>query len=363
MSMITNFTKSTFLLGLSVCLFGSIATAQSVNLFSENMGSPPVTTSIAVNTFQNSAEPGITYVGTGDVRTTSASAGYATASGNGNVMLNDDGEYFSINGINIDGYDSLTIHFGIKKGSNAENGSGFHLVANIDGAAIMSFSPTLPTGGGTSGGWYYSTMTLPLLAKGSVLNLNFYTSNIVEFRIDDVLVVGRVAPLSLNLVSFTGDIVNDNKVFSWMTTHEEMMSHFELEGSEDGKNFKTLQIIQAANSDGGATYETTLYQKDNNRYYRLKIVEIEGDVTYSKTVVLNTKNSRTTEVLNTLVEDNRLMISNPSSNTTYRIYNVNGQIVMSGNLIEGVNTLNLQTIPAGHYFIQMEDTQVRFYKQ
>jgi hypothetical protein len=56
--------------------------------YSENMGTAPSTISIAAHEAANGFQlVGLTYSGTGDVRNTNASSGYAGASGLGNIFL------------------------------------------------------------------------------------------------------------------------------------------------------------------------------------------------------------------------------------------------------------------------------------
>ena len=54
-------------------------------IYSENFGTPTATTLITAYTGWQVGTP-ITYSGSGDVRTSSASSGYVGASGNGNVF-------------------------------------------------------------------------------------------------------------------------------------------------------------------------------------------------------------------------------------------------------------------------------------
>ena len=127
----------------------------ATTVFSESMydgtGSPSGTTPIATfesnNYFQNDA---LTMSGTGDMRTTTPSSGYTSASGTWNVFLTNTiaGRYFQIADINTTGYTNLTLSFGVYKSTTVENGSTFD-VAVSSNAAILNL-------GVDSGinGWY-----------------------------------------------------------------------------------------------------------------------------------------------------------------------------------------------------------------
>ena len=171
-------------------LFG-VADAQ-VTIFSENMGAPSGTTSIATNVFQNSGTQ--TYSGTADVRITTVSTGYTGASGGGNVFFTDTSlpRTFEISGINTTGYSSLTLSFGHYKSSPTANNQ---LVVEVsaDGSSYFPLSYTRPTGTGTAS-WLLITATGPIPSTSN-LRIRFSQAALTngQFRIDDVTLTGTLA--------------------------------------------------------------------------------------------------------------------------------------------------------------------------
>lgn len=160
-------------------------------LFSETIGTCCTTTntSIALTTFDNS---GLTFSGTADTRTSTASTGYTGATGGRNVFItNSVGRDFIISGINTTGYTSLTLSFGHYKSTIASNNE---LVVEVssDGTTYTSLSYSRPTGSGTAI-WTLITPTgsIPVTAN---LRIRFrQTSATPQFRIDDIKLVGTVA--------------------------------------------------------------------------------------------------------------------------------------------------------------------------
>jgi hypothetical protein len=96
-----------------------------------------------------------------------------------------------------------------------------------------------------------------------------------------------VNPLPLDLVSFTGKHNADKKrnELQWTTVNENMLSHFELEASKDGINFRTIGNLAAKNNQRIASH---YYFEDSDvqqsTYYRLKMVDQNGDVKRSQVV-------------------------------------------------------------------------------
>ncbi|OSZ76975.1 hypothetical protein CAP36_11115 [Chitinophagaceae bacterium IBVUCB2] len=166
-------------------------------VFSENIGVGAGTT--AIGTYTGWQNNGIfTFTGTGDVRNTSPSSGYAGASGNGCVFLtNIATRTFQIAGINTSSFSSLQLSFGISKTTTASNGSEITLEVSTDGVVYTPLTFTLPTGAGTAI-WHLIT---PSGAIPSTANLRIrwtQTGTTPQFRIDDVVLSGTGPALSVS---------------------------------------------------------------------------------------------------------------------------------------------------------------------
>jgi len=181
----------------------------SAALFSENLGTPAATTSIAnyangtaPATFQNK---GTLSYGNGaqsasaDIRNTSASvtADYAGASGGGNVFFSSsttNGSIgFSIEGINASAYKNLSLSYSYRKTSSTVL-PGFS-VDYWDGAAWQTVANTsadlFSQAANASIKWYVArTLTLSSGASINGLKLRFVKSGSTEIRIDDIRLSG-----------------------------------------------------------------------------------------------------------------------------------------------------------------------------
>jgi hypothetical protein len=75
----------------------------------------------------------------------------------------------------------------------------------------------------------------------------------------------------------------------WLTASEENSSHFEVERSSDGRNFTTLATVNAqGNSSSPVTYaEADMSPLSATSYYRLRMVDLDGTFSYSKTVAVS----------------------------------------------------------------------------
>ena len=174
--------------------------AQTI-IYSETFGTPSGNT--AIGNYTGWSNSSVTYTGDGtcDVRTTNASIGYATASGSGNVMINNTTKWFQVSGINTAGYENLKLSFGLRKPSAGETGSNLKVeISNNGGAAVLFSVPALSG----AAGWYY--VTIEDIPASTNLAIKFSDLSSAEFRLDDLL-----------LISDNGTVLSDNNNLASLT--------------------------------------------------------------------------------------------------------------------------------------------------
>jgi RHS repeat-associated protein len=181
--------------------------AQSQTIFSENMGTPSGTISIAANTFQNSGT--LTYsngsqTGSADVRNTSVSNNTGASAGGNVFFTSSSGTHgFSIEGINASNYNSLTLKFGYRKEALASHAT--FAVEYWNGSAWLNLANTASTlfneGAGVSTGWYASkVLSVPSDGQINGLKLRFIKTA-GSIRVDDVVLSGtEIVPTVTNSV-------------------------------------------------------------------------------------------------------------------------------------------------------------------
>ncbi|MCB9273799.1 MAG: lamin tail domain-containing protein [Lewinellaceae bacterium] len=237
-------------------LAGTVGWGQ-VTLFSENMyngtgGSSGDAISVheANDRFN---EDILTYSGTGDMRTTSASSGYTGASGTWNSMLNASGETFIINGVDASSYTNLELTFGIRKSTTAENGSGIvieYSTTGVGGTYQALSGITLPTGSGTAT-WHQRTINTGIPASAS-LTIRFRSTSTTEWRLDDIILTGMVASATVGFASATSSVAEGN---SGAATHQVAVSMNSAPAAD-----VTVEVTDAGSgtaTDGGVDYSFT----------------------------------------------------------------------------------------------------------
>ncbi len=171
-----------------------------------------------------------------------------------------------------------------------------------------------------------------------------------------------------NLIAFTGLLENQKVVFNWTTSYEENLSHFIVQRSADGKLYDDRAVIF---SDGNTASRRQYVFTDNisdldnglnngQVYYRLKLVDMDGQAGYSQTVVVRFSNAGSKGTLvaypNPAVSELRLVLPADWQNkpVSYSVYDSSGHLVLQkfDNPSGQNGTLNIATLHIGIYLLR-----------
>jgi len=180
-------------------------------------------------------------------------------------------------------------------------------------------------------------------------------SNLTGFS-DFAIGASSQGPLPVELISFTAGQEQNGVKLKWSTASEKNNSHFEIQKSNDGKEFETVGIVQGnGNSSSIIEYEFMDYSNHGHvSYYRLKQLDFDGQFEFSDVV----KVQFSTRLFNINIHPN------PASNviyinfdevvgaTTIQFVNAKGQIVKKETVKEANQLeLNIADLPLGYYQI------------
>ena len=103
-------------------------------------------------------------------------------------------------------------------------------------------------------------------------------------------------PLPIKLLSFQGAVVNGKAQLNWLVDDNHTGDRFQIEKSNDGKNFSVNSVLFTTTKIGTETYTYTENAKlEGGAYYRIKIINKDNSVSYSKIVFLKNTTGNTTE--------------------------------------------------------------------
>ncbi len=241
--------------------------------------------------------------------------------------------------------------------------------------------PALPTGAADASGinnliitQYHGTGTAPANYTGTTVLINPVNTNIVwnatqsrwEVTFDVTGFSGFYVQttsgiLPLKLLSFTARKTADINLLKWTTTEEINTDHFEVERNI-GNGFVQIGFVKAA-GNSGVEKQYAFEDKQpfaGTNHYRLKMVDKDGHVEYSKTVTVQS-DGRTGISMYPNPVQSKLFVGGATNGTTYQIKNTSGQVVTTGRLnTEGIS---LSTLSTGIYVLVVNGTPFKFVKQ
>ncbi|MCE2962605.1 MAG: T9SS type A sorting domain-containing protein [Chitinophagales bacterium] len=167
--------------------------------------------------------------------------------------------------------------------------------------------------------------------------------------------------LPVTWAGFDASVQTDFTELIWHTASEQNTSHFEVEASYDGKEFKQLgeNIAAAGNSASLLSYSFKDFDLAPIKYYRLKQMDIEGSFEYSK-IILAKRGDLADKVFEMAVyplsEMNRtqyqLILKNKSTATSQiLVLDYTGKPVHTENTNSHSEILNLSHLSPGIYML------------
>ncbi|HEU5164293.1 MAG TPA: T9SS type A sorting domain-containing protein [Chitinophagaceae bacterium] len=185
--------------------------------------------------------------------------------------------------------------------------------------------------------------------------------------------------LPVNLVSFQGNINKNNKVtLQWRVENNTTTDQFEVQRSNDGIEFKTIGIVFASEKTGLEDYMFYETVKSFDKVmYRLKMIDNEGHVNYSKILVFQTKlatNNNSIKIIGNPVNDKLTFnyTTYVSQTIDVKVYDMSGRVMMSNKVtsLEGNNIISFplaSTLKPSMYLVEVnsgtETQTAKFIKQ
>ncbi len=160
--------------------------------------------------------------------------------------------------------------------------------------------------------------------------------------------------LPVRLVNFAAMTEEGSVVLTWKTAGEESLSHFELERSSDGMDWVRIAEIHSPESDdtvSAVVYRhIDRYPAPGQNVYRLKIVDADGTVAWSK---LESVFLRSEIRAYPNPAKDYLVVEYPSGEEAlYEIFAPDGRVVLRGRLV-GEKQIDLGPLSPSLYIVRL----------
>ncbi len=162
---------------------------------------------------------------------------------------------------------------------------------------------------------------------------------------------------------FTGISQNGANILSWATTSETNNKGFYVEKSSNGQDFTTLFFVTApSNTQAGEKYDYTDFQPfTGNNFYRLKQVDIDGQLTYSNVVELNTINKSWFSIYPNPATT-ILHATTTGLKGNLQIIDMLGHVVSEVNIVGDKTEIDISKLSVGTYNCKLGNENILFLK-
>ena len=232
-------------------------------------------------------------------------------------------------------------------------------VASI--TAIQKIAPTTPTptGNGFAGIAFNTTGQIFLTTffdnqlyrlENNYTLTNLGTLSVSYSGIDLTSCNFPMSVLAASQQTFTAALNNNHQVvLTWSETAQNNNDIYYIEHSSNEENWEEIGLMRR-DAEKYTYIHTNPLQ--GNHYYRIKQVTQYGQTSYSviRQVVLNVNNE--VAVWPNPAKD--IAFINSNTTCTARLFDQLGRQVYTATIQPGVNTLNIQPIPAGIYIVHMQ---------
>jgi uncharacterized protein len=180
----------------------------------------------------------------------------------------------------------------------------------------------------------------------------------------DPVIVGLDLPavLPVEMVSFTAKATDNTTLLNWTTASESNNAYFDIEHSMDGQLFQSIGQVKGNGTTQSKSNYAFVHESPamTVNYYRLKQVDTNGKVNYSKMVSVDfDKNENEIQRIYPTSTTHQLTVEYTLSNTSdnvLRMTDMAGKVVLSKILVPtNGQKLNVEVgdLPQGLYFIQL----------
>ena len=167
--------------------------------------------------------------------------------------------------------------------------------------------------------------------------------------------------LPTQLVYFNlSETKNNRHRFEWLIAGIENINDVALEKSLDGITFIQETFLPTKDLSGAKHFTQFVPATNNYSYYRLRLVNKSGEVSYSKIITTGKSADRNVSIYPNPAKEKLTATFTSTVATTagFKVYNLSGSVVAEGNhqTNTGINTLQLpvQHLPPGLYQFTMQ---------
>lgn len=172
------------------------------------------------------------------------------------------------------------------------------------------------------------------------------------------LVINPNSVLPVTLADFSTNCESGNILnVGWTTYDEQNSKDFTIQVSPDASFFEDAEVIKASgNSQIEMTYKASIAMPYAKTFVRLKLTDLNDQVTYSKVLEANCSTSLPIDIRPKLVNEGYFIIDNPNGDfIQFELVDLNGKVIVKGNTKSIHHRLDLgANVVSGMYVLHIQ---------
>ncbi len=265
-------------------------------------------------------------------------------------------------------YDGFRVEYSTNKGVSwapvsTTTATNWYNFANTGGTGAFPVNEAFITG--TAGSYTQFTRDISFLATNNnvAFRIAFKSDgsvNAAGVAIDDWEISSPAnAVLPMNLLSFNAYKLGKDVQVQWLTSNEHNMNYYDVQRSLDGSSFTTIATNQARNQSINTYYyidaiSTMIIQPIGGLYYRLRSVDLNGNIAYSKTVKLQLQAADDMITVYPNPFTSTIQLNTTETVTQVALYGMQGNLIQRLKIVNNNTLINLgNTLKAGNYILKM----------
>lgn len=166
-----------------------------------------------------------------------------------------------------------------------------------------------------------------------------------------------IVTLPVSLGTFETECLGKEEMINWTTISENNSDYFELDYTYDGFVYYPVETVNASgNSETEISYSVRVDNTDSKqRYYRLKMVDTDGEFEYTDLVASKTCIENNNLISNAIQTSNSIVVST-GEEAEIKFINQLGQVIFTGSTDQQFLTIDKSVLGSGVYYIIAETT-------
>jgi uncharacterized delta-60 repeat protein len=221
------------------------------------------------------------------------------------------------------------------------------------GMTIIDFS-------GTSSDWGYD-----IALGNNYIMFGGYSDN----ALGTARLLTSSVTLPVHLITFTASKLSRSIDLNWQSANEKNVQSFEIQRSTDGIHFiKIGSVAAAGNSNYVRNYSFEDQQPVALNFYRLRIINTDNSVEYSKLVIMKFENNTSLQAFPNPVRNSlNLQITQPKGTIGLQLFDISGRLIREYQLQSNGSTIstsvNISNLVKGVYLIKANDQVIKIIKE